>query len=137
MPGDADLPGERHRILDRRAAGNSDLRREQHVAADRHAVRDLHEVVDLRSGADPRLADGGAIDRRIRPNLHVVFDDDIADLRDLLVSAIRACGEAEAIAADDRAVLNDDAVAELHAFPDRNLGVDHAVVTDAARRRQS
>ena len=31
------------------------------------AVRDLHEVVDLGAGADPRLADRRPIDRRFAP----------------------------------------------------------------------
>ena len=60
------------------------------VAADLHAVRDLHEVVDLRAGADARLADGRTIDRRLRADLHVVLDDDAADLRNLLVRCRRA-----------------------------------------------
>ena len=42
------------------------------------AVRDLHEVVDLRAGADARLADRRPIDRRVRADLDVVFDDDVA-----------------------------------------------------------
>ena len=54
------------------------------------AVRDLDEVVDLRAGADARLADGGTIDRRVRADLDVVFDDDVAVLRDLLVRAVLA-----------------------------------------------
>ena len=90
VAGDADLPGQRHVVFDRRAAGDADLRREQHVAADRDAVRDLHEVVDLGAGADPRLANGRPIDRRVGADLDVVFDDDAADLRNLVVRAVGA-----------------------------------------------
>src|SRR5262249_26352082 len=116
VPGDADLSGERHRILDRRAARDADLRGEQNVAPNRDAVSDLHEIVDLGSGTNPRLPDGRSIDRRVGANLDVVFDDDAADLGNLLMGAIRPRGEAEAVAADDGAVLNDDAIANLHAL---------------------
>ena len=80
---DAHLPRQHHVVVDRRAAGDADLRGEQRPAADRHAVRDLHEVVDLGARADARLADRGPIDRRVRADLHVVFDDDVGVLRDL------------------------------------------------------
>ena len=88
-----------------RAAGDADLRGQQHAAADRDAVRDLHEVVDLRAGADPRLADRRPIDRRVGADLDVVFDDDVGVLRDLQVRAVRLPREAEAVAADDGAVV--------------------------------
>ena len=75
-----------------RAAGDADLRGEQHVASERDAVRDLDEIVDLGAGADARLADGGTIDRRVRADLDVVFDDDAADLRNLVVACRRGAG---------------------------------------------
>ena len=96
----------------------------------RDAVGDLDEVVDLGAGADARLADGRPIDRRVRADLHVVFDDDAADLRDLLVGAVAAMREAEAVAADDGAVLQDDAVADTNTLADRDVGVDDAVVAN-------
>ena len=92
--------------------GDADLRRHQHVAADGDAVGNLHEVVDLRAGLDSRLADGWSIDGRVRAELHVVFDDDSGDLRDLLVRAVAASDEAVAVAADDDAVLQDHAIAD-------------------------
>ena len=51
-------------------------------------MRDLHEVVDLRAGADPRLADRRPIDRRVGADLDVVFDDDVGVLRDLQMRAV-------------------------------------------------
>ena len=77
-----------------------------------HAVADLHEVVDLRARLDARFADRGTIDRRVGAQLHVVFDDDRGDLRDLLVRAVAAADEAVAIAADDHAVLQHHAIAD-------------------------
>ena len=100
------------------------------VAAHRDAVRDLHQVVDLRAGANPRLADRRPIDRRIGADLHVVFDHDAADLRNLVVGAVGAPREPEPVAPDDRAVLQDDAVADDDALADRDTRVHDAVVAD-------
>ena len=58
-------------------------------------------------GVNPRLADRRPIDRRVGADLDVVFDDDGRDLRDLLVRAVVAAREAEPVAADDGAVLDD------------------------------
>ena len=119
VPGHATLPRHHHVVADRRAAGDADLRREQHAAADRHAVRDVHQVVDLRAGADARLADRRAIDRRVRADLDVVFDHDVAVLRDLEVRAVLLPREAEAVAADDDAVVQRHAVADDDALANR------------------
>ena len=105
-------------------AANSD------APADADAVRNLHQVVDLGAGADARLADGRAIDRRVGADLHVVFDDDVGVLRDLQVRAVGLLDEAEAVAADHGAVLEDHAVADLHALANRHVRMDHAVVAD-------
>ena len=97
-------------------------------------MRDLHEVVDLRAGLDARLPHRRPVDRGVGADLDVVFDDDAADLRDLLVRAVGVAREAEAVAADHRAVLHDHAVAELHALADRHARMQDAVVADAGVR---
>ena len=131
MAADPDLPAEHHVVADLRAAGDADLRRHQHVASNRHAVRDLHEVVDLGARLDARLPDGRPIDGRVRAKLHVVFEDDGGDLRDLFVGPVAAAHEAVAVAADHHTVLQDDAIAEGHAFANRDVRVDDAVRADA------
>ena len=88
-------------------------------------------------GADARLADRRPIDRRVRADLHVVFDHDAADLRNLLVRAVRPPGEAEAVAADHGAVLHDHAVADHHVLADRHVGVDARSPRQSSRRRRS
>ena len=130
MTGHPDLSSQRDRFLERRAASDTHLCREKRTAPDAHAVRDLDEIVDLRPLPDAGFANGRTIDRRIGADLHVVLDHHITDLRDLVVAAIGVAGEAETVTPDDRAVLHDDAVAELHAFPDGDASVDHTVGTD-------
>ena len=88
----------------------------------------LSILVPLR---DARFADGRTIDRRIRAQLHVVFDDHGGDLRDLFVRAVAAADETVAVAADDDAVLQDDAVADRDALANRDVGMDDAVGADA------
>ncbi len=126
----ADLARERDAVLDGRAARDADLRGEQDVPADRHAVRDLHEIVDLAPGADPRRPDRRSIDRGLCADLDVVFDDDSADLRNLVVGAVGPLREAEPVAADDGAVLDDDAIADPHPLANRDARVEDAVVAN-------
>ena len=79
----------------------------------------------------------GPIDGRVRANLDVVFDNHVGVLRDLQVRAVRLLGEAEAVAADDRAVVQDHAVADLAPLADRDVRVDHAVVAEPGTADQS
>ena len=127
----AGLPPHHDVVLDDRAAGDADLRRHQHATADGDAVRDVHEVVDLRARADPRLADRRPIDRRVRADLHVVFDDDVGVLGNLQVRAVGLLREPEAVAADDAAVENRHPVADDDVLADRDARVQDAVVADA------
>ena len=98
-------------------------------------MANLHEVVDLGAGLDPRLADRRTIHRRVRAELHVVLDDDDGDLRNLFVGAVATTDEAVAVAADDDAVLKDDAIADRDALADGDIGMDDAVAPIARRRR--
>ena len=54
---------------------------------DLSAVANHHQPVDFRAGADPRVFQRPAGDRAVPANLHIVFDDDISDLRDLVMHA--------------------------------------------------
>src|SRR5262249_37312166 len=130
MTGDADLPCQDDVVFDDGAAGNADLRGQQHPPADADAVRDVNEVVDLRAGLNARFADGRSIDRAVRADLDVVLDDDGGGLRDLEMRAIRLLREAEALAADDHAVVEDDAVTDNGPLADRGMRANHAVVAD-------
>ncbi len=106
VAGDADLPGQHDVVFDARCCRRCrPAPRSSTRSPTRDAVRDLHQVVDLGAGADARLADRRTIDRRVRADLDVVFDHDGGVLRDLEVRAVGLRDEPEAVAADDRAVL--------------------------------
>src|SRR5512138_1253022 len=121
MPADADLAAKHHIVLDVRAAGDTHLRRHQHVASDADAVTDLHEVVDLRARLDPRLADGRTIDSGVRAQFDVVLEHHGRHLRDLRVRTVAAADEAVPVAADDDAVLQHHAIADGHALADGDV----------------
>ena len=91
---------------------------------------DLDEVVDLGAGADPRLANGGAVDSHVGPDLDIVFDHEPADLWNFPVSAIGHARKAEAVASEHGTVLDDDPVADRDTLTDRDVTVDQAVCTD-------
>ena len=50
------------------------------MAADHDVVGDLHQVVDLGALADHRVRQRAPVDRGVGADLHVVADDDAADL---------------------------------------------------------
>src|SRR5688572_25537447 len=130
MTGDADLTRKHDATTDAGASGNADLRGDQRVLANLNAVRNLHEVVDLRAGAYAGLPDRRAIDRRIRPDLDVVFDHDGRALGDLAMRAVPAGDEPETVAADDGAVLHDHTLADRAALAHRYARVKNTVVAD-------
>src|ERR1700733_4927547 len=72
----------------------------------------LNEVIYLRAGVNTGFADGGSVDAGIGLDLDVVFDDRGAGLEDLVPGAVGLAGEAEAVCADNYAVLQDNVVAE-------------------------
>jgi hypothetical protein len=126
----ANLPGEHDVMAERRTPCDTHLRREKRVRAYPNAVRDLHQIVDLGAALDPRLANGWPIDGGVRANLHVVFDHDDRVLGNLDVLTGRRRHESEAVAADHRAILDDDPMSEDGALADRHSRVQHAVIAD-------
>ena len=96
---------------------------------DDHVVRDLHEVVDFHPFLNPGAAKTRAIDRRVGADLDVVVDLDDANLWHFFVPA-GGHFEAEAVRADDRAAVNDDAIADPDPLPNRDVGINQAAGAD-------
>ena len=92
-------------------------------------MRDLDEVVDLGTAPDDRRAERRPIDRHVRADLHVVLDDDGADLRDL-DARLPVLDVAESIAADDGTAVDSDAIAETDVAIERRVAVDDRVHAD-------
>ena len=71
MPRDRSLAADRDEVLQRRRAGDADLRHDHAMAANDHVVGDLHEVVDLSALPDDRVPAAAAIDRGAGADLDV------------------------------------------------------------------
>ena len=136
---EARLAAHHHEVAELGGAGNARLADDDAMPADHHVVADLHEVIDLGALADHRVLERAAVDAAVGADLHVVLDDDAADLRHLEVT-LAAHGEAEAVLADPHARMQDDAVAHQR-VRDARPGADvaapadrHAVAHHGARR---
>ncbi len=112
-----------------RAARDADLGDDDGILPDHHVVGDLDEVVDLHPPLDPGPAEGAAVDGRVRADLHIVVDLDVADLGDLEVFLARQ-GKAEAVAPDDDAGMEDDPPADQAAAVDGDAGIEDGGLAD-------
>src|SRR5262245_8007244 len=93
-------------------------------------MADQNKVVEFGAAADAGLSYGGAVDAGVGLNFHVVFEDGRARLRHLVPGAIFLFGEAEAVAADDDAVLENHAVADAAVFANDSVGMGEEVIAD-------
>ncbi len=70
-----------------RAAGETNLTRDDTVPPNLHVVRHMDEVIHLRPLSDHGRAERPTVDARIGSDLDIVLDDDITDLQNLAVTA--------------------------------------------------
>src|SRR5579875_1407924 len=131
MPRRAHLPGKDAMVANGRRPGEANLATEQRVLAHLAGVANEHKVVDFRAPSDARLAHGGAINGAVGLDLDVIFHDGDAGLAYFVPvpSAIRR--EAEAVAADHHAILQNHAVAEAAVFANAGVRVREEIVADA------
>src|SRR4029077_6928918 len=100
------------------------------VSADARGMTDQDEVVKLGATSDAGFADGCAVNAGVGLNFDVVFQDGRAGLQHFVPSAVLLLGEAEAISADDDAVLQDDAIAEDAEFAADGVGMRKEIVAN-------
>ncbi len=86
-------------------------------------MADLGEIVDLYACSDAGFADAGAVYAGVGLDLHGVFKNGRTGLHDLVPCSRVVFGKAEAVAADDSSVLQNDMVAETAVFADDGMGV--------------
>src|SRR5580658_2072134 len=131
MAGGADLAGENAAVANLCGACKAYLAAEHGVGADAGGVADDNEVVEFGAVAYAGFSYRGAVDASVGLHLDVVFKDSRAGLLHFIPGAVFLFGEAQAIAADDGPVLEDDAVSDLAKFPDYGVGMSEEVVADA------
>src|ERR1700722_7275994 len=76
MIGDTDLASQYDEIAHLDTARDADLGGDQTMPPDRAVVGDLHQIVDLGSLADRRVAGRAAVDCRIGANLDIILNND-------------------------------------------------------------
>src|SRR6266566_1936502 len=89
---------------------------------------DMDQVVDLRPSPDPRLAEGSAVDRRIRPDLNVVLHYQPALLRkDEILSGLLTSRIPEPGRPEHSPCLDHHAIAEyrlgMHHHPSHQVAI--------------
>ena len=132
----ADLTGEDTMLADLRTAGYTYLCAEEGRFAYLDIMRHLNEVVYLRILAHDGRTHHGAVDGGVGTYLHVVLDDDVADLGDLLVDALCVRLEAETVGTDHYTGMEDTSLADaavgvnLHARIEDGTLADGDIIAD-------
>ena len=118
-------------LLDLRNSGDTAGDKDAVVVADHHVVRDLHQVVDLRALAHDGGPERSPINGHVRAKLHIIADDDIADLRHLAMDGA-VLHIAKAVRADDRAGVDAHPLADLRVRVERDIREQHDPVAQQA-----
>ena len=90
-------------------------------------MADLNQVVELNPFMDNRRAHRCPINTGIRPDLHIVLDPHVSDLRNLVINAVFVGSESETIGPDNRSRMNRHPVTDfaglinLHARKQRHV----------------
>ena len=88
------------------------------------------QVVDFGAAADAGFAHRRAVDAGVGLDFDVVFENSGAGLDHFVPRAVLPFGEAQAVAADDGAGLEDYAVAYAAVFADYGVSVGEEMVSD-------
>src|SRR5690606_25016153 len=129
----ADTAGNHAVAPDLGAAGNTAATGHGGVVADLHVVRDHDLVIQLDAVADQRIGQCPAVDGGVRTDLDVIANGHATDLGNLLPDALLV-GEAEALAADHRAGLDDNPLADHHVVIKRDARRQPATLANARTR---
>ena len=87
-------------------------------------MSDLNQVVELDAPADHRRIGLGAVDAGVGPDLYVVFDHHVAQLRNFVETARGVGHEAETVGADHGSRVQDAVAADPAAFVYLDSGVE-------------
>jgi hypothetical protein len=131
MSGSANLAGENAAVAHLRGSCETYLAAKHRVSPYAGGMPDDDEVVELCSAADAGFSHGGAVDAGVGLHLDVVFKYSWTGLLHLVPRAVFLLGEAKAVAADDRSVLQDDAVSDTTEFAHHGVGVGEEIIANA------
>ena len=136
--GDGDMSDEarlsaHHAVLaEMRRSAHAHLCRQSGVLAYLHIVGQMDKIIQFHAPVDMRRAHRGAVDGGIGPDFHVVVDDHIAHLRDLLVMAVGLRSEAKAVGAEHCTRMEDAVFAHHRVAIELHARIKHCVISDDA-----
>jgi hypothetical protein len=117
-------------VADFGGAGQAGLAADHVVGAKLGGMAYQDQVVDFGAATYAGFAHRGSVDAGIGLDFDVVFEDCWAGLDDFVPGAVFFFGEAQPVAADDGAWLEDYAVAYAAVFADYGMGVGEEIVAD-------
>src|ERR1700690_39689 len=94
-------------------------------------MTDLHQIIDLGAAPDPGFLHARPVDTRVGLDFDVILDDHRLGLHDLVPVGRVIFREAEAIGSDDRAILQQDTVAQAAPFTHYRMRMGEEIVADA------
>src|SRR5437899_6016268 len=130
VPGHAHLPGQDNVLAYLSGARQAHLGAEHGIFGNNAVVPDLDQIVDFCVAADAGLVQAGAVNTGIGLDFHVVFQHHAPDLRDLVPAAAVVFGKAEAVRADNNAVVQQHVVADLTVFANGHVCVCEKIPAD-------
>src|SRR5256885_9643364 len=126
------LPANNCAALDFNTAADAGLRRNYNVLLDADVVSHMHQVVDFRAAPDHGILERSAINCHRCSNFDVIFNDESANLWELLIAPCLAIAYvAESIAAQHRAGVYADIVADAYTRIDRHVRFNETALTDS------
>src|ERR1700687_1045653 len=124
------LPRQDAAVANTRRAGEANLSAKNRVLSDFARVADENQIVNFRAAPYARLSDCGAVDARVRLDLHVILDHDRSMLQDFVPAPIRALRKSEPIASDDHAALQDHSISDAAVFSHDGLRMREEIVSN-------
>ncbi len=88
MVGETRLSCEDRVIAHGGAPSNADLCHDETMSTDSDVVRNLYQVIDLGTSTDHGVIERAAVDGRVRPDFHVVFNHASANVMNRIVSGV-------------------------------------------------
>jgi hypothetical protein len=128
MSSHCSLAADLNEILQYCGTGDPNLCDDDAATSQTDIVSDLNQIIEPRAGTDDGVMRGSSVDGGIGANLHIVSDDDAAELRDTQKSRFGG-GEAEAFLANPSAWVDVNACTQ-QGVAQAGMGADPAIGTN-------
>src|ERR1700733_8943212 len=128
VPYDSRLATDHDAASDLGTTADSGLGGNDGILAHIHIVGDLDQVVQFGSGPDDGRSDRRPVDRCVGPDLYIVFNLHVADLRPLLDASVRRRCKPEPVAADNGTRMNGHLLADETVVINLYPGMQYRIV---------